>query len=159
MEASLSRAAAYNNLIALYRVDSLTGALDTNGDKLIDFKPGDQGYTQAALERAIDPLTGVSLTTPENLGTTQQTINLLGNNMYGMVIIPNATIEQVLNQNPSNNPNLAPVALFSFGSANPDGIGHMARLGSNLFGFEDLLGGGDRDYNDMILQIEMPSLV
>ncbi len=96
MEASLSRAAAYNNLIALYQVDSLTGGLDTNGDKLIDFKPGDQGYSQAALERAIDPLTGVSLTTPENLGTTQQTINLLGNNMYGMVIIPNATIEQVL---------------------------------------------------------------
>ena len=158
MEASLSRAAAYNNLIALYRVDSLTGALDTNGDKLIDFKPGDQGYTQAALERAIDPLTGVSLTTPENLGTTQQTINLLGNNMYGMVIIPNATIEQVLNQNPSNNPNLGPVALFSFGSANPDGISHMARLGSNLFGFEDLLGGGDLDYNDMILKIDIPSL-
>jgi hypothetical protein len=159
MEASLSRAAAYNNLIALYQVDSLTGGLDTNGDKIMDFKPGDQGYTQAALARAIDPLTGVSLTTPENLGTTQQTINLLGSNMYGMVIIPNATIEQVLTQNPSNNPNLGPLALFSFGSANPDGISHMARLGSNLFGFEDLVGGGDRDYNDMILQIEIPSLV
>ncbi|MFM6172650.1 MAG: Calx-beta domain-containing protein, partial [Sphaerospermopsis kisseleviana] len=154
MEASLSRAAAYNNLIALYQVDSLTGGLDLNGDKLIDLKPGDLGYSEAALVRAKGDLTGVTLTTPENLGTTQQTINLLGNNMYGMVIIPNATIEQVLNQNPSNNPNLGPIALFSFGSANPDGISHTARLGSNLFGFEDLVGGGDQDYNDMILQIK-----
>jgi len=158
MEASLSRAAAYNNLIALYQVDSLTGGLDTNGDKLVDLQPGDLGYSEAALTRAKDNLTGVTLTTPENLGTTQQTIKLLGNNMYGMVIIPNATIEQVLNQNPSNNPNLGPVALFSFGSASPDGISHMARLGSNLFGFEDLVGGGDQDYNDMILQIKIPSL-
>jgi len=154
IEASLSRAAAYNNLIALYQVDSLTGGLDTNGDQLVDLQPGDLGYTKAALKRAQDALTGVTLTTPENLGTTQQTINLLGNNMYGMVIIPNATIEQVLSQNPSNNSNLGPVALFSFGAANPDGISHMARLGNNLFGFEDILGGGDLDYNDMILKLQ-----
>lgn len=159
MEVSLSRAAVYNNLIALYRVDNLTGGLDLNGDQLIDLKPGDSGYSQAALERAKDELTGVTLTTPDNLGTTKQTIDLLGNNMYGMVIIPNATIEQVLSQNPSNDSSVGPVALFSFGSANPDGISHMARLGNNLFGFEDILGGGDLDYNDMILQIKIPSLV
>lgn len=28
----------------------------------------------------------------------------------------------------------------------------MSRLGSNLFGFEDMVGGGDLDYNDIILQ-------
>ena len=96
IEAFLSRAAAYNNLIAFYQVDSLTGGLDTNGDQVIDLKPGDLGYSQIALERAKGDLTGVILATPENLGTTQQTINLWGNNMYGMVIIPNATIEDVL---------------------------------------------------------------
>jgi hypothetical protein len=37
----------------------------------------------------------------------------------------------------------------------------MARLGANLFGFEDLVGGGDRDYNDVILEFTflIPNLV
>nr|WP_322742638.1 Calx-beta domain-containing protein [Synechocystis salina] len=158
VEASISRAGAYDNAIALYQVDSLTGGLDVNGDRQIDLKPGDMGYLQAALSRVQNPLTGVSLTAPDTFfGTTKQTINLLGNNMYGMVIIPNATIAEVLNQNPGNDPNLGPVALFSFNEANPGGISQMSRLGSNLFGFEDIVGGGDQDYNDVILQFSVPT--
>ncbi|MBE9174184.1 FG-GAP repeat protein [Synechocystis salina LEGE 06155] len=158
VEASISRAGAYDNAIALYQVDSLTGGLDVNGDRQIDLKPGEIGYLQAALNRAQNPLTGVSLTAPDSFfGTTKQTINLLGNNMYGMVIIPNATIAEVLNQNPGNDPNLGPVALFSFNEANPGGISQMSRLGSNLFGFEDIVGGGDQDYNDVILQFSFPT--
>ncbi|AIE73895.1 MULTISPECIES: SwmB domain-containing protein [unclassified Synechocystis] len=158
-EVSISRAGAYDNFIALYQVDSLTGGLDVNGDRQIDLKPGDPGYTEAALGRAQDPLTGVSLTAPDGFfSTSQETIKLLGNGMYGVVIIPNATIYQVLNQNPTNDPNLGPVALFSFNGANPTGISQVARLGSNLFGFEDMVGGGDRDYNDLILQLEFSPL-
>ncbi|MBE9193820.1 FG-GAP repeat protein [Synechocystis sp. LEGE 06083] len=160
VEASISRAGAYDNAIALYQVDSLTGGLDVNGDRQIDLKPGEIGYLQAALNRAQNPLTGVSLTAPDSFfGTTKQTINLLGNNMYGMVIIPNATIAEVLNQNPGNDPNLGPVALFSFNEANPGGISQMSRLGSNLFGFEDIVGGGDQDYNDVILQFSFPTSI
>ena len=156
VKASLSRAASFNNLVALYQVDGLTGGLDTNGDQIIDLLPGESGYTEASLKRAQDPLTGVTLVTPNNLGASQQSIDLVGNSMYGVVVIPNATIEQVLNQNPTNNPNQDNVAFFSFAAANPDGLGHMARLGNNLFGFEDLLGGGDKDYNDIILQLDFP---
>ncbi|MBD2655266.1 FG-GAP repeat protein [Synechocystis sp. FACHB-383] len=160
VEASISRAGVYDNAIALYQVDSLTGGLDINGDRQIDLKPGDMGYLQAALGRAQNPLTGVSLTAPDSFfGTTKQTINLLGNNMYGMVIIPNATIAEVLNQNPGNDPNLGPVALFSFNEANPGSISQMSRLGSNLFGFEDIVGGGDQDYNDVILQFSFPTSI
>lgn len=154
-EVSISRAGAYDNAIALYKVDSLTGGLDLNGDRQIDLKPGDSGYTEAALGRAQAPLTGVSLTAPDGFfSTTQQTVNLLGNQMYGMVIIPNSTIAEVLSQNPSNDPNFGPVALFSFNGANHNGISQMSRLGSNLFGFEDMVGGGDQDYNDLILQFD-----
>lgn len=155
---TLSRAGVYNNLIALYKVDSLTGGIDTNGDKIIDLQPGDAGYVSAALTRAKEPLTGKTLQTPVNLGTSQQQIDLLGLGMYGAVLIPNGTIEGVLSQNPTNDQNRGPVALFSFGAANPDGISHMARLGSSLFGFEDIVGGGDRDYNDMILQLTPSSI-
>lgn len=154
VQASLSRAAAFNNLVALYKVDSLTGGLDTDGNGIIDLRPGEQGYSQAALERVNDPLTGITLTTPENFATSSQSINLLGSNIYGTLIIPNATVDQVLQLNPNNQNNGKPVAFFSFGAANPDGITHMSRLGSNLFGFEDILGGGDVDYNDIILHLQ-----
>jgi hypothetical protein len=155
-EVSIARAGAYNNFIALYKVDSLTGGLDTNGDRQIDLRPGDEGYAQTALIRVQDPLTGVMLNTPNGFfNTAQQTINLLGNNMYGIVIIPNATVDQVLSQNPTNNVNLGPVALFSFNEANSSSISQMSRLGSNLFGFEDMVGGGDKDYNDLILEFNI----
>ncbi|BFM40072.1 SwmB domain-containing protein [Synechocystis sp. LKSZ1] len=154
LQASLSRAAAYQNLIALYQVDSLTGGLDLDGDTHIDVRPGDSGYTRQALARAQNPLTGVPLNTPDNFNTRQEIINLLGNHIYGMVIIPNATIAEVLTQNPDNLGGEKPLAFFSFGLANPDGLSHMARLGNNLFGFEDQVGGGDFDYNDMILQFQ-----
>jgi hypothetical protein len=155
VEASISRAAAYNNSIALYKVDSLTGGLDVNGDGIIDFKPGDAGYSQAALSRSQNPLTGVSLSTPDSFfGTTQQTVTLLGGTMYGMVLIPNASIEDVLQRNPTNNTELGAVALFSFEEANPGAVSQVSRLGSNLFGFEDIVGGGDKDFNDLIIQFD-----
>jgi len=154
-DVSISRAGAYENLIVLYKVDSLTGGIDVNGDRQIDLNPGDAGYVLQALKRAQDPVTGVTLMAPgEFFSTKKETISLWGNSMYGLAIIPNASIEDVLVQNPDNDPNLGPVALFSFAAANPSGISQMSRLGSNLFGFEDIVGGGDLDYNDVILQFD-----
>ncbi len=150
---SIGRAGAYENQILLYQVDSLTGGIDTDGDRQINLRPGDVGYVEAALKRAQNPATGVSFNAPEGFFSTgQETVNLRGGSMYGMAIIPNATIGEVLSLNPNNNPELGPVALFSFDGANPAGISQMSRLGSNLFGFEDMVGGGDADYNDVILQ-------
>jgi hypothetical protein len=31
----------------------------------------------------------------------------------------------------------------------------MLRLGQNVFGFEDLRGGGDRDFNDLVISIAL----
>jgi hypothetical protein len=44
-------------------------------------------------------------------------------------------------------------AFFEFDAANPDGISHVRRSGPDTFAFEDLLGGGDRDFNDAVVQI------
>ncbi|QHV01360.1 SwmB domain-containing protein [Synechocystis sp. CACIAM 05] len=154
-DVSISRAGAYENLIVLYKVDSLTGGIDVDGDRQIDLNPGDVGYVRQALTRAKDPSMGASLMAPgEFFSTKQEVVNLWGNTMYGLAIIPNASIDDVLAQNPDNDPSLGPVALFSFGAANPGGISQMSRLGSNLFGFEDIVGGGDADYNDVILQFD-----
>ncbi len=150
---NISRAGTYNNMLALFSVDTFEGGIDTNGDSLIDVRPGDGDYARIALERAKDPLKGTTLTMPDTfLSTTTQEITLEENSIYGFALIPNATVDDVLNNNPSNDLFSDFVALFSFGTANPDGINHTTRLGSNLFGFEDILGGGDLDYNDVILE-------
>ncbi|AFY61771.1 Calx-beta domain-containing protein [Synechococcus sp. PCC 6312] len=152
---SLSRAAAFDNLIGLYQVDSLTGGLDIDGNGTIDVRPGDSNYAQLALLRAKDSLTGQVLTTPNNFSTATDTFELTGGGMYGAFIIPNATIDDVLKMNPKNLNINQPQAFFSFGAANSDNLNHMTRLGANLFGFEDIVGGGDLDYNDMVLKLEL----
>lgn len=157
VQASLSRAAAFENFLALYQVDNLSGGIDTDGDLLIDFQPGDVGYAAAALTRAKDALTGITLQTPQNFSSSHQTIELLGSGIYGVVLIPNSNIDEVLAKNPENNLSQANVAFFSFSAANPDGISHMSRLGDNLFGFEDKIGGGDKDYNDLVMALSFGS--
>ncbi|WP_083773557.1 Calx-beta domain-containing protein [Synechococcus sp. W2B2] len=155
VQTSISRAAGFENLVALYKVDDLTGGLDTNNDQTIDLRPEDLGYAREALIRAADSLTGVTLTTPDNFSRSEDNIVLMGGTIYGMVLIPNATIEDVLDQNPQNRLNNGPNALFSFSGANPDGLSHVARLGSDLFGFEDIIGSkSDRDFNDIVLNID-----
>ena len=42
----------------------------------------------------------------------------------------------------------------SFAEANADGIDHVQTADEDAFGFEDLLGGGDRDFNDFVLTVE-----
>ncbi|WP_371734132.1 DUF4114 domain-containing protein [Synechococcus sp. CCY 9618] len=41
-------------------------------------------------------------------------------------------------------------------SRNADNFGHIQLLGSNTFGFEDLPGGGDADFDDLILRVNSP---
>jgi hypothetical protein len=43
---------------------------------------------------------------------------------------------------------------FSFKDANLDGIDHFRILGDTTFGFEDTRGGGDRDFDDLILEVD-----
>jgi hypothetical protein len=40
---------------------------------------------------------------------------------------------------------------FAFARANPDGLSHFRVFGDNLFGLEDQLGGGDMDYDDLVV--------
>jgi hypothetical protein len=149
----LSRAASYNHTVVLYRVDDLVGGIDVDGDRLIDFTPGDDGYALAALNRARDPVTGHLLTTPANFSTSQQRVNLLGSGMYGVLVIPKFSIDDILRDNPDNQARLNKVAFFSFNAANPDGMSHASRLAQLTYGFEDQLYGGDSDFNDMNLKI------
>lgn len=144
--------ADFDNLVGLYRVDNADGTVD-------GLTPGDEGYAAAALARAVDDflLRGGSEgnTTAEELGS----VSLSGNGIYAPFIIVNGgngSVEDFLDDNPNNtvgdDPS-DPVAYFPYIAANPDGVDHLRLLGDNTFGFEDLPGGGDRDFNDFVFEV------
>jgi len=76
-------------------------------------------------------------------------------------IIQNNTFANLLAQNPSNEIGKLPLAYFSLDVLNPDGVDHFVGFQSTTdpftqFGFEDLTGGGDADYDDIVYNVRPP---
>jgi uncharacterized protein YkwD len=117
--------AAYRNQVGFYTVDdALTGRVGT-------LLPGDAGYAQAAIGRAVTSLNSISGTVVTN------NQNLTGGTILAPYIIANGV-----------------ETYFAYIGANSDKVDHIKLLGDNRFGFEDLAGGGDRDYNDVVLNVK-----
>ncbi len=126
---SVHQEANFINSFGFYTIDDPTGSIG-------NLKPGDAGYAEAAIKNRVDFSNGVS-----------------GGVLLAPFFIANSTPETFLAQNPSNQAIQGPLAYFAFLSANPDGIDHIRLLGDNTFAFEDLYGGGDFDYNDLVIQL------
>jgi hypothetical protein len=131
--------ATYNNTVGLYRIQDVNGTVqDAAGNS---FKPGDAGYLKAALANAVAPDQGT------RFGRTGPTADaqLAGGYMYSTFIVSNGSVDEAIAGRAQ--------AYFNFVGANNDGFDHIKSLGANKFGFEDLAGGGDRDYNDLIFKV------
>ncbi|MFM1811130.1 MAG: hypothetical protein RLZZ336_68, partial [Cyanobacteriota bacterium] len=100
-----------------------------NGDTLL---PGHASYIQEALraDNLVDPLTGIQA---KNREIRSKEFSIPG----GMLLAPFAVF--------SNGE-----TYFAFAEANSDRIEHFVTLGTNKIGFEDLKGGGDRDFQDLV---------
>jgi Ca2+-binding RTX toxin-like protein len=138
---TINNEAAYKNSVGFYTIDDETGRVG-------NLKPGDSGYVEAAFQRTIINLNG---------DTTNVTGQFNGDTLIAPYIIANGTIEQLRTQNPNNVLNTDPVAYFAFTEVNTDKVDHIRLLGDNKFGFEDIHNGGDRDYNDMVVQLNFTS--
>ena len=88
------------------------------------------------------------------------TATFKGGSLYAPVLIANGTPQSFESENPNNTApsNLStstvgalPIAYFAFVNANSDGIDHIISLPGNTLGFKDYYGGGDLDYNDVVL--------
>ena len=130
--------AAYQNYIGFYAVEDAQGTL-ANG-----LKVGDAGYAKAAIQSAI--LRGFKTEAQSDLAVT-------GGKILAPVVIANGTFEDFLNKNPQNQANSSVNAYFNYIGANTDKVDHFRLLGDNKFGVEDIYGGGDRDYNDIVVQL------
>ena len=140
----LAREASHNTRLSFYRVLDANGAV-ANPDDPITGKPilpGHEGYTQAAMANRVDALTGLST---NNTQTTSREITLAETFM----LAPYAEVDTGKTQH----------TFFAFSEANADGVQHFQVLGDNVFGFEDLYGGGDRDFDDLIFSFKPAALI
>jgi len=129
--------ASFTNFAGLYTIDDLNGTV--NG-----IAPGQAGYAQAALGRRV-----VDVARDSNFTTS-----LAGGALLAPFLIANGSVSDFLARNPSNQGGQRPIAYFAYSGANPDRIDHVRLLGDNKFGFEDLPGGGDLDFNDIVMQVK-----
>ncbi|MBD2194135.1 MULTISPECIES: DUF4114 domain-containing protein [Calothrix] len=142
----VNREAAFSNFVGLYKVADENGGIDIDGNGTIDFRPGDSGYAQAAVKNRV---AGIDLRV-DNQGTATFTDKLLtGGSIFAPFILTNGrTVDQVLNGQVDQ-------IYFAYLGANSDKVDHIRLLGNNTFGFEDLPGGGDNDFNDVIVRAEL----
>lgn len=130
----MGREASHDSLISFYRVvDHLGSVLDVDGNSLLT--PGIaslEDYRRAALRSSnlVDELTGLRIGNRQS-SSHETTIK------ESTYIAPYA----VTNEN----------TFFAFAAANVDNFAHFRVLGNNLFGYEDLLGGGDKDFDDNVM--------
>jgi hypothetical protein len=129
----MGREASYDSVTGFYRVVDRQGSvLDANGNLLTPGVASIDDYRNAALKSSnlVDELTGLRI---GNGQTSSREITI----KESTYLAPYAT----------TNGN----TFFAFAAANIDNFAHFRVLGNNLFGYEDLLGGGDKDVDDQVL--------
>ncbi|NEO86363.1 MAG: DUF4347 domain-containing protein [Spirulina sp. SIO3F2] len=129
------REANFANSVGLYRIDNINGTV--NG-----VSPGDANYAQTAINNRVS---GIELAIG-NQQTGTATGSLDGGALYAPFIVVNSTISNFLSGSGGE-------AFFIYTAANSDNTDHIVLLGDNTFGFEDLLGGGDLDFNDVVFNV------
>jgi len=143
---SVYREAAFNNEVYFYEVDNaqgLIGSLQANAANRAN-------YLQAAINNIIkDADTGEIIKfAVANQGLFTDSAMISGGSILAPMIIINGTLSQLTDSNTGNDPQV----YFPYLGVNSDGVDHIRLLGDNTFGFEDLPGGGDADYNDLIVR-------
>jgi Cadherin-like/Domain of unknown function (DUF4114) len=143
--------AAYDNNIGFYAVEDLIGTIKTAAGT---FKPGDVNYAIEAIKSA---LTNTSLQAGK---TDSKSVDILGGKIYAPVVVTQGTLTDFVSKNPTNTGGEKNInAYFNYLGANSDKVDHFRLIGNNTFGVEDIYGGGDRDFNDLVINMNVKSIV
>lgn len=146
-----SGSGVYNNNIGFYVVEDSIGSIKLSDGRLL--KPGDANY---AVEAAKNALTN-SLQAGKNV--TKTDINIAGGRFYAPIVVAQGTLNDFIAKNPTNGGGANDIhAYFTYRGANSDKIDHFRLIGNNTFGFEDMYGGGDQDFNDLIVNLNVKSV-
>lgn len=143
---TLDREALYDNTVGFYKIENAEGTI-TDPVTGNQFKPSDgQAYAELAIELR-QPELELSVDSQSSI-TIQDTLS--GGYLYAPFLIADGDIDSLegdFNQ-----------VYFSFAQANSDKTEHIRSLGNNTFGFEDLPNGGDNDFDDMVVGIEIATV-
>jgi Domain of unknown function (DUF4114) len=132
---NINRDAGYNNHVGFYKIEDIEGTIKV-GTTLL--KPNEAGYRQAIAQNRI---AGIDLTGTNGQATTGTGIFQAGA-LYAPFLIANSA---------SANADFSNI-YTAYRLGNADTTDHIRLLGDNTFGFEDFSGGGDRDFNDVIVK-------
>ena len=132
-KAQTSRSADYNSDVWLYRVADAQGSvLDPVTGNLI--RPDEASYV-AAVEA--NKVSGVKFSRKDGEADSQSLVVQGDGYLLGLV----ATVANTGQ------------TFYSFAAANADGYSHFKYLSANKVGFEDQFSGGDKDHNDLIIDL------
>jgi hypothetical protein len=139
--------ASYNNNVGFYRVIDASGAIRL-GDGTV-LKPGDANYAREAVK---DALTNPGLQAGK---TDSKSIrDFAGGSIFAPVVIAQGSLNEFIDRNPKNEGEGDRIhAYFNYVGANPDRKDHFKLTGTNTFAVEDLYGGGDNDFNDVVISL------
>jgi trimeric autotransporter adhesin len=135
--------AVYQSQIGFYVVKDTIGTIELADGTTV--KPGDVNYAMVAIKNAIAN-GGLQANRIDN--KTNQPI--AGGQIYAPVVVAQGTMNDFVN-NTSNNIQV----YFNYIGANTDKVDHFRQIGANTFGVEDMYGGGDRDFNDIVIQMNI----
>lgn len=139
------RAAEYNNEIGVFVVDA--------GGRVGGISAGTPGFSQAAIA---SPERRIVFASGQGAGASRE-LAFPGGSRLGFYLIQNDTTAAFLTSNPQNRLDARPVGFFSQTPSNPDAFDHVLAqdLGGGVWqlAWEDLVGGGDRNFRDAVLTI------
>jgi hypothetical protein len=143
--------AAYTNNIGFYIVEDSIGTIKlANGNTL---KPNDANYAVEAIKNALTH----SLQAAQV--DTKVGQNITGGLIYAPVVVAQGSLTDFLSKNPTNGGDGSTIhAYFNYLGANSDNTDHFKFLGNNSFGVEDMYGGGDRDFNDLVVSMNVKTV-
>ena len=137
---TVAREAYFNSSAGFYRTLDAAGTV-LAADGITRIKPADSGYATAALHSSnlIAPLANLSV------ADNQTDLSSFSAISGGSFLAPFAQV----NGN----------TFFAYGAPNSDGLSHFRSLGNNIFGLEDMVGGGDQDFDDLVIGIKFTTFV
>jgi Domain of unknown function (DUF4114) len=137
--------AAYTNNVGFYVVQDAIGTIKlANGSTL---KPGDANYAVEAIKSAVLQAGKIDA----KLGR-----NIVGGEIYAPVVVAQGSFSDFVSKNPTNGGGGNAIhAYFSYLGANPDNFDHFKLTAPNTFAVEDQYGGGDKDFNDLVVNMNV----
>ena len=137
---ALAREANFNSVAGFYRSLDAQGTI-VAADGVTRLRPGDVGYGAAALrsDNLVNQLGNLSVADDQT--SSRSFADVTGGTFLAPYVVVNGN------------------TFFAYSDANSDRISHFRSLGNNLFGLEDIYGGGDLDYDDLVIGFNFTSII